>query len=84
MCSLSEVVQLLLNNSLFSSLCVLFPAAINGRLYGNLPGLTMFQGEWVNWYLLGMGQEIDVHTVHFHAETFIYKVRDDDKAETDH
>ncbi|XP_074771625.1 hephaestin isoform X1 [Athene noctua] len=47
--------------------------AINGRLYANLPGLTMFQGEWVNWYLLGMGQEVDVHTVHFHAETFIYK-----------
>ncbi|NWX86835.1 HEPH protein, partial [Nothoprocta pentlandii] len=47
--------------------------AINGRLYANLPGLTMFQGEWVNWYLLGMGQEIDVHTVHFHAETFTYK-----------
>uniref|UniRef100_A0A8C4V4Q9 Ceruloplasmin n=1 Tax=Falco tinnunculus TaxID=100819 RepID=A0A8C4V4Q9_FALTI len=47
--------------------------AINGRLYANLPGLTMFQGEWVNWYLLGLGQEVDVHTVHFHAETFIYK-----------
>ncbi|XP_065702341.1 hephaestin [Patagioenas fasciata] len=47
--------------------------AINGRLYSNLPGLTMFQGERVNWYLLGMGQEIDVHTVHFHAETFVYK-----------
>uniref|UniRef100_A0A8C7A1S5 ferroxidase n=1 Tax=Nothoprocta perdicaria TaxID=30464 RepID=A0A8C7A1S5_NOTPE len=47
--------------------------AINGRLYANLPGLTMFEGEWVNWYLLGMGQEIDVHTVHFHAETFTYK-----------
>ncbi|NXN19431.1 HEPH protein, partial [Indicator maculatus] len=47
--------------------------AINGRLYATLPGLTMFQGELVNWYLLGMGQEIDIHTVHFHAETFIYK-----------
>uniref|UniRef100_A0A8B9PQ49 Ceruloplasmin n=1 Tax=Apteryx owenii TaxID=8824 RepID=A0A8B9PQ49_APTOW len=47
--------------------------AINGKLYANLPGLTMFQGDWVNWYLLGMGQEIDVHTVHFHAETFTYK-----------
>nr|XP_009935583.1 PREDICTED: hephaestin [Opisthocomus hoazin] len=47
--------------------------AINGRLYANLPGLTMFQDERVNWYLLGMGQEIDVHTVHFHAETFIYR-----------
>uniref|UniRef100_A0A8C5TFG4 ferroxidase n=1 Tax=Malurus cyaneus samueli TaxID=2593467 RepID=A0A8C5TFG4_9PASS len=47
--------------------------AINGRLYANLPGLTMYQGERVSWYLLGMGHEVDVHTVHFHAETFIYK-----------
>ncbi|KAH0630885.1 hypothetical protein JD844_004213 [Phrynosoma platyrhinos] len=36
--------------------------AINGKLYANLPGLTMHEGDWVNWYLLGMGQEIDVHT----------------------
>ncbi|CAM5140522.1 unnamed protein product [Eretmochelys imbricata] len=47
--------------------------AINGKLYANLHGLTMHQGDWVNWYLLGMGQEIDVHTVHFHAETFTYR-----------
>ncbi|XP_077164339.1 hephaestin isoform X3 [Paroedura picta] len=47
--------------------------AINGKLYANLPGLTMYEGDWVNWYLLGMGQEIDVHTVHFHAETFLYR-----------
>uniref|UniRef100_A0A8D0HPU9 Ceruloplasmin n=1 Tax=Sphenodon punctatus TaxID=8508 RepID=A0A8D0HPU9_SPHPU len=47
--------------------------AINGKLYANLLGLTMYQGDWVNWYLLGMGQEIDLHTVHFHAETFIYQ-----------
>uniref|UniRef100_A0A8D2PZT0 ferroxidase n=1 Tax=Varanus komodoensis TaxID=61221 RepID=A0A8D2PZT0_VARKO len=47
--------------------------AINGKLYANLPGLTMHEGDLVNWYLLGMGQEIDMHTVHFHAETFIYQ-----------
>nr|XP_030128351.3 hephaestin isoform X1 [Taeniopygia guttata]XP_030128352.3 hephaestin isoform X1 [Taeniopygia guttata] len=47
--------------------------AINGRLYATLPGLTMYEGERVSWYLLGMGDEVDVHTVHFHAETFIYK-----------
>ncbi|XP_026558869.1 hephaestin isoform X2 [Pseudonaja textilis] len=47
--------------------------AINGKVYANLPGLEMCEGDWVNWYLLGMGQEIDVHTVHFHAETFIYR-----------
>ncbi|XP_007436319.1 hephaestin isoform X2 [Python bivittatus] len=47
--------------------------AINGKVYANLPGLIMYKGDVVNWYLLGMGQEIDVHTVHFHAETFIYR-----------
>lgn len=34
----------------------------------------MKQGQKVDWYLLGMGNEVDMHTVHFHAETFIYKV----------
>ncbi|XP_062998189.1 hephaestin [Elgaria multicarinata webbii] len=47
--------------------------AINGKLYANLPGLMMYEGDWVNWYLMGMGQEIDVHTIHFHAETFVYR-----------
>nr|XP_020454110.1 hephaestin-like protein 1 isoform X2 [Monopterus albus] len=47
---------------------------INGKLFGNLHGLVMTQGEKVDWYLLGMGNEVDIHTVHFHAETFIYKM----------
>ncbi|XP_039889072.1 ferroxidase HEPHL1 [Simochromis diagramma] len=46
---------------------------INGKLYGNLHGLEMTQGQKVDWYLIGMGNEIDMHTVHFHAETFTYK-----------
>ncbi|XP_061558444.1 ferroxidase HEPHL1 isoform X1 [Phycodurus eques] len=46
---------------------------INGKLYGNLHGLVMSQGQKVDWYLLGMGNEVDMHTVHFHAETFTYK-----------
>lgn len=46
---------------------------INGRVYGNLHGLVMNQDEKVDWYLLGMGNEVDMHTVHFHAETFIYR-----------
>ncbi|XP_058484126.1 ferroxidase HEPHL1 isoform X1 [Solea solea] len=46
---------------------------INGKLYGNLHGLEMMQGQKVDWYLLGMGNEVDMHTVHFHAETFTYK-----------
>ncbi|KAG8511404.1 Ceruloplasmin [Galemys pyrenaicus] len=47
--------------------------AINGRLFGNLQGLTMHVGDEVNWYLMGMGNEIDLHTVHFHGHSFRYK-----------
>jgi FtsP/CotA-like multicopper oxidase with cupredoxin domain len=43
--------------------------AMNGFVFGNLPGLTMKQGEKVRWYLLGMGNEIDLHTPHWHGET---------------
>ncbi|XP_062947427.1 ceruloplasmin isoform X2 [Cynocephalus volans] len=49
--------------------------AINGRMFGNLQGLTMHVGDEVNWYLLGMGNEIDLHTVHFHGHSFRYKHR---------
>ncbi|XP_036596320.1 hephaestin [Trichosurus vulpecula] len=48
--------------------------AINGKLYANLRGLTMYQGERVGWYMLAMGQDIDLHTVHFHAESFLYRI----------
>ncbi|XP_011821682.1 PREDICTED: hephaestin isoform X3 [Mandrillus leucophaeus] len=47
--------------------------AINGKLYANLRGLTMYQGERVAWYMLGMGQDVDLHTIHFHAESFLYR-----------
>ncbi|XP_053501810.1 ferroxidase HEPHL1-like isoform X1 [Ictalurus furcatus] len=47
--------------------------AINGKVYGNLQGVEMRQGEKANWYLLGLGSEVDLHTVHLHGQTFIYK-----------
>jgi hypothetical protein len=43
--------------------------AINGYVFGNLPGLTMKNGERVRWYLLGMGNEQDIHTPHWHGKT---------------
>ena len=43
--------------------------SINGYVYGNLPGLTMKLGEKVRWYLLGMGNDLDLHTPHWHGET---------------
>jgi len=42
---------------------------INGLVFGNLSGLAMKKGEKVRWYLLGMGNEIDLHTPHWHGET---------------
>uniref|UniRef100_A0A3P9H7K2 ferroxidase n=1 Tax=Oryzias latipes TaxID=8090 RepID=A0A3P9H7K2_ORYLA len=42
--------------------------AINGFMYGNLPGLNMCQGNRVNWYTIGFGNEVDMHSVHFHGQ----------------
>ncbi|XP_056329240.1 hephaestin-like protein 1a [Danio aesculapii] len=46
---------------------------INGKLYSNLQGLNMTEEDHTEWYLLGLGNEVDMHTVHFHAQSFIYK-----------
>ena len=41
--------------------------AMNGRIFGNLPGLEMNEGERVRWYLFALGDETDVHTAHWHG-----------------
>jgi len=41
--------------------------AINGRIFGNLAGLEMNEGERVRWYLFGLGSEEDFHTAHWHG-----------------
>lgn len=45
--------------------------AINGRLAGNLPGLVTRIGERVRWYIVGWGNEFDVHTAHWHGQTVV-------------
>jgi hypothetical protein len=55
--------------------------AINGFIFGNLPGLIMKQGEKVRWYLLGMGNEIDLHTPHWHGEVVTDQGRNTDVIE---
>ncbi|XP_071068403.1 ferroxidase HEPHL1 isoform X2 [Dasypus novemcinctus] len=47
--------------------------AINGKIFGNLDGLIMNEDSMTNWYLLGIGSEVDIHTVHFHAESFLFR-----------
>uniref|UniRef100_A0A671M1V1 ferroxidase n=1 Tax=Sinocyclocheilus anshuiensis TaxID=1608454 RepID=A0A671M1V1_9TELE len=46
---------------------------INGKMYANLHGLNMTENDKTEWYLIGLGNEVDMHTVHFHAQSFIYK-----------
>lgn len=41
--------------------------SINGRLFGNLEGLDMRQGERVRWYLGALGEETGLHTAHWHG-----------------
>ncbi len=40
---------------------------INGRVFGNLSGLEMNEGERVRWYLYALGSEQDFHTAHWHG-----------------
>lgn len=54
---------------------------INGYIFGNLPGLVMKQGEHVRWYLLAMGNEIDLHTPHWHGKVVQYGNRHTDVIE---
>ncbi|XP_026138757.1 hephaestin-like protein 1 isoform X1 [Carassius auratus] len=46
---------------------------INGKMYANLHGLDMTEKDRIEWYMIGLGNEVDMHTVHFHAQSFIYK-----------
>lgn len=43
--------------------------SINGYIFGNLPGLVTQNRDRVRWHQLGMGNEIDLHTPHWHGET---------------
>lgn len=44
--------------------------AINGYMYGNLPGLDMCLGDNVSWHILSVGSEKDLHGIYFSGNTF--------------
>ncbi|XP_076119380.1 coagulation factor V [Alosa pseudoharengus] len=46
-----------------------FPA-INGIIFG-LKGLRMYSNQLANWHVFNMGASNDVHSVHFHGQTFL-------------
>lgn len=37
----------------------------------SLPGLRMYEQEWVRLHLLNMGSSRDIHVVHFHGQTLL-------------
>ncbi|GFN78603.1 hephaestin-like protein 1 [Plakobranchus ocellatus] len=46
--------------------------AVNGRVYGNNPGLYVEFGTKVTWYLMSLGAEVDLHSFHLHGHTFVH------------
>jgi manganese oxidase len=55
--------------------------AINGYIFGNLPGMIVKGGARVRWYLLAMGNERDLHSPHWHGKTVQYGSRHTDVVE---
>ncbi len=45
--------------------------SINGYMYGNGPLMTMHQGQRVRWHVMSMGNEVDLHTPHWHGNTVV-------------
>ncbi len=45
--------------------------SMNGYVYSNLPDLMMTEGENVRWYQLALGNEVDLHTPHWHGNTLM-------------
>lgn len=45
------------------------PLAVNGYLFGNLPGLAMCKEDKVSWHLIGLGSHYDMHGVQFQGNT---------------
>jgi FtsP/CotA-like multicopper oxidase with cupredoxin domain len=46
---------------------------INGYIFGNVPGLATRNGERVRWHALGMGNEVDLHSAHWHGRTLLHR-----------
>jgi len=42
---------------------------INGYIYGNMPMMTMKQGDRVRWYVTTLGDFNNAHTPHWHGNT---------------
>lgn len=51
-----DILYIQINCTWFNpELCI---AGINGFVFGNLPGLSMCQGNKIHWHLIGLGNEV--------------------------
>ena len=48
-----------------------FRFTVNGYSYGNAPIVTMKKGERVRWYVVTLGEGINLHTPHWHGNTVL-------------
>lgn len=55
--------------------------SINGFIFGNLKGYESRLGERVRWHLVALGNEVDLHTVHWHGQTVLDSGRRTDVVE---
>lgn len=49
-------------------------AGINGLLYGNLPGLSICQGNKIHWHLFGLGNEVVIDIKYLGPDGFVRKL----------
>uniref|UniRef100_A0A7N4NLP0 F5/8 type C domain-containing protein n=1 Tax=Sarcophilus harrisii TaxID=9305 RepID=A0A7N4NLP0_SARHA len=49
--------------------------AINGYVKDTLPGLVMAQHQRIRWYLLSMGSNENIHSIHFSGQVFTVRTK---------
>jgi Putative multicopper oxidases len=45
--------------------------AMNGYIFGNLQGYEVHRNDRVRWHLVALGNEVDLHTAHWHGQTVL-------------
>jgi FtsP/CotA-like multicopper oxidase with cupredoxin domain len=55
--------------------------SVSGYIFGGPPGLVMDSGQRVRWHVLGMGNESDLHSIHWHAKSLRFRGRNTDVIE---
>ncbi|XP_013383741.1 hephaestin-like protein [Lingula anatina] len=55
---------------------------INGLITARDPGFNMKECDLVAWYFISFGGRVDIHTVHFHANSYIWNTESAHRGDT--